>query len=487
MRSSLLSHRELLELHHAAITVGLATPGARLALLTAINRAFIASIPVEFAPDLQLMADLQAMSVVGLLTDGSIPLATWLANAEHLASPYAEVEVFRGVSARLRMQEAERIDGNIGAGRGDRASGSSTATTDVLHGQVAAALLSAFPGATGLGRMLRSRLGKDLDIVAAGQDRHKIAAALVASADNEGWLCRLVACAHDSNPGDPRLLTVAQRFGAVPSTPAEPKLTKLLSASQSVGSPDAWLATLGTIAPCICRVEIHAAGVERFGTAFLVAPDVAITNHHVVEPVIRGAVAARDVVLRFDHRRLSDGTVLQGAVFRLAAPDWLLDASPPSPIDFELDPKSGVPAPDELDYALLRVAGEPGHRPVGETHEPGAPARGWIAIDPLGPSMRARAPFVILQHPHSAPLELAVDIGGAMGSNLNGTRVRYAAGTRRGASGSPCFDLDWRLVALHHSGDPAWSPRYTEGIPFVAIATLLTRRGVLGSLGGRKP
>jgi V8-like Glu-specific endopeptidase len=31
--------------------------------------------------------------------------------------------------------------------------------------------------------------------------------------------------------------------------------------------------------------------------------------------------------------------------------------------------------------------------------------------------------------------------------------VRYAVNTEPGTSGSPVFDKDWRLVALHHLGD----------------------------------
>ena len=41
-----------------------------------------------------------------------------------------------------------------------------------------------------------------------------------------------------------------------------------------------------------------------------------------------------------------------------------------------------------------------------------------------------------------------------LSSNANNTRVRYRTNTEEGSSGAPCFDKDWELVALHHSGDP---------------------------------
>jgi V8-like Glu-specific endopeptidase len=57
------------------------------------------------------------------------------------------------------------------------------------------------------------------------------------------------------------------------------------------------------------------------------------------------------------------------------------------------------------------------------------------------------------------------------------TRVRYRTNTEGGSSGSPCFDADWNLIALHHLGDPNFStPTYNQGIPFTAIVDLLEKR-----------
>ena len=89
----------------------------------------------------------------------------------------------------------------------------------------------------------------------------------------------------------------------------------------------------------------------------------------------------------------------------------------------------------------------------------------------------------------------AVVTGGAgfLGSHLcdrliaNGTRVTYTVNTEGGSSGAPCFNTDWELVALHHSGDPNFDPdhkpEYNEGIPIAAIVALLTERGKQNQLG----
>ena len=48
------------------------------------------------------------------------------------------------------------------------------------------------------------------------------------------------------------------------------------------------------------------------------------------------------------------------------------------------------------------------------------------------------------------PLKLAPDTEAVLSVNANGTRVRYANNTEPGSSGSPVFDINWNLVALHH-------------------------------------
>ena len=89
-------------------------------------------------------------------------------------------------------------------------------------------------------------------------------------------------------------------------------------------------------------------------------------------------------------------------------------------------------------------------------------------------------------------------MSGVIGVNANGTRLKYKVNTEGGSSGAPCFNTDWDLLALHHSGDPNFDsdhkPEYNEGIPIEAIVKLLTerrqaepgRRGVsYGSTGTR--
>jgi V8-like Glu-specific endopeptidase len=93
-----------------------------------------------------------------------------------------------------------------------------------------------------------------------------------------------------------------------------------------------------------------------------------------------------------------------------------------------------------------------------------------------------------MQHPKAEPLKLAFDTDAIIGLNPNGTTVTYRTNTEGGSSGSPCFDINWNLVALHHSGDPDWlNPTYNAGTPFSAICSLLEKRDLLTSLLSNQP
>lgn len=93
---------------------------------------------------------------------------------------------------------------------------------------------------------------------------------------------------------------------------------------------------------------------------------------------------------------------------------------------------------------------------------------------------------MIAQHPDGKPLKLAVDTEAVIGVNAGQTRVRYATNTEPGSSGSPVFDLDWNLVALHHLGDPAYDhpAAYNQGVPIDKIQARIAIKGKGTALGG---
>src|SRR5262249_17145068 len=137
--------------------------------------------------------------------------------------------------------------------------------------------------------------------------------------------------------------------------------------------------------------------------------------------------------------------------------------------------------------------GEPvGSKSAFPNVRPGEPlTRGWVRVPDAAPPFKERMPVLIAQHPDGQPLKLAadtdaVDRKAGLWVNANGTRIRYATTTEGGPSGSPCFDFDWNLIALHHYGDPAQHhpAGWNQGVPIGMVRSRLQRIGKADALGG---
>jgi hypothetical protein len=336
-------------------------------------------------------------------------------------------------------------------------------------------------------QLLLYRLGIRRADIALGNSYEEIIFNVFTESQSRNWTLKLLQAARESNPEDPDLFAFAQQFGLATATPPSAALERLINEESVSFDVVRWRTLLGQIETQVCRIEIRIPGGTVYGTGFLLSPSAILTNYHVMEDVIKQNISARDVLLRFDYKRLADGTTLNaGTIYRLADRNWLIDYSKYSPMDVMINAPD-TPQLDELDYALLRVEGEPGSEPVGGGQaDSGAAVRNWIKI-PVDPyEFRPNTPLYIMQHPEGSPLQLALDTNSVIEINPNRTRVRYRTNTEGGSSGSPCFDKDWELVALHHSGDPNFAalhkPQYNEGIPITTIATLLQQRDKMKEL-----
>ena len=329
------------------------------------------------------------------------------------------------------------------------------------------------------------KLDKRLDDYALGGDYKEIVFELIMAAEAEGWTAELIQGARESNPGNAALQALAQEVALASTTSTLERTIKERSPYLDV---EIFRTRLGQIETQVCRIEIPTPKGTVFGTGFLLGPDVVITNHHVMDIVISGKARPEAAIFRFDYKRLSGDVISEGAVYKLATADWLVDSSPPSDVDSKREPKPGVPKPDELDYAIVRLQGSPGSTPAGQKPDPKDPPRGWISVEKTASAAPA-SPLLIMQHPDAAPLKLALDMSGVIGPNTNGTRLKYTVNTEGGSSGAPCFNAEWDLVALHHSGDPNFDsdhkPEYNEGIPIEAILNLLVARGKRDVIGQR--
>lgn len=311
---------------------------------------------------------------------------------------------------------------------------------------------------------------------------------VIRTAKMEDWLFDLVAVAHERRLQNAALGGIAEELGLTASGPrlvnnSGQPLEALVNTHSRFVNVAEFLVKLAQIEGQVCWIDTGVGG----GTGFLVGTDLVLTNHHVIKPILDGLASPAGVVCVFDYRvplGNSNLAARQPTKVKLLSNEWLKDKRPPSRAD--LDANLSDASPEEADYALLRLEAEIGEMPVGgPTADQIVQKRGWICMNPATPALVAGSLIFLLQHPEGEPLQLTV--GTVKQFNSTGTRVRYDANSKKGSSGSPCFDADLRLVALHHARDPADPPRWNQAIPFGCIDRLLRANPEVAALQGMKP
>ena len=336
--------------------------------------------------------------------------------------------------------------------------------------QLQKALSDAFTLKT-LERMVAYKLGADLYDYAAPGDKQQVVFELLDAAKREGFLEKLVAGAREANPGNERLREFARQYGVESTRKSTQELERIIDATKPNLAPEDFRQKIFQAELRVCRIEIPVTGGTATGTGFLVAPDLVMTNYHVMAWVIEQKVKPGAVKVRFDYKATGAKTVSEGTVYKLAKDKPVVDQSEVGPLE--------EPTKDQLDYALIQL--EKAAEPLGGID------RGFYQLATTPEAFAPDGALFIMQHPRGRPLELAMDTKAIIGMNQAGTRVRYRTNTEGGSSGSPCFTPDFELVALHHSGDPnfdpAHKPTYNQGIPMSLIAERLSGNGHGAELG----
>lgn len=174
-------------------------------------------------------------------------------------------------------------------------------------------------------------------------------------------------------------------------------------------------------------------GRKVYGTGFLVARDLVMTNHHVVDLASRGHLGGADMELTFGWRSKESSV----ARYRLLHTGWL------------------VASDEALDYAILRVDGQPGADPVVYK---GSVERGFLKL--VSETPETDEPLIIVQHPYDRldgePATLRLTIGFVRPREEGQPHhvIRHSANTSEGSSGSPVFTGRADLIALHNWGGP---------------------------------
>lgn len=192
-------------------------------------------------------------------------------------------------------------------------------------------------------------------------------------------------------------------------------------------------------ATAVCRLELPDRQDQTrrrgIGTGFLVAKDLILTNYHVLAPDRESDINAYIDQLEVSFGRFSPVDSGATQTFKLAAQP-IVKTSPIA----------------DLDYVLLKLEGQ---ILSAENLQPARLSSDYPAED---------TGLNILQHPEESVMKLALSPNGITRVLKDKGLLHYISDTAEGSSGAPCYDDDWRVVALHHAekSGPAWV--YREGI-----------------------
>lgn len=172
------------------------------------------------------------------------------------------------------------------------------------------------------------------------------------------------------------------------------------------------------------RISVRGPRGSGYGTGFLVSPRLLLTNHHVLGDETEAAAS----YVEFDYQAGLDGKPLATKAFAFDPGAFFL-SSPATELDFTLvavDP-AGTRGDDLAAFGFLELIEQDGKVVLGE--------------------------FVdVIQHPNGEPKQLALRENQIV-DRLE-RFLHYETDTAPGSSGSPVFNDQWELVALHHSGVP---------------------------------
>ena len=175
------------------------------------------------------------------------------------------------------------------------------------------------------------------------------------------------------------------------------------------------------LARLACAVVMLEAPNGSTATGFFVAPNLVMTNRHVLLDRYRAAAFRA----RLDYDR-SDSPVVR---CRLA-------------------PERFFKANADLDYAIVAVECPP--------------ARAFVSLAAAG-KLRKGDSVLIVQYPNGGPRKVGIDDNEIR--RVDERHVYYLTDTTEGSSGSPVFDRAMRIVALHHTGGVPQMSQY--GVEYV--------------------
>jgi endonuclease G, mitochondrial len=227
-----------------------------------------------------------------------------------------------------------------------------------------------------------------------------------------------------------RLATVATREAArVASTRVVPAAVQRIGLERVIGGRADFLGIqfiemAAAVSRFVARVNLRDRPGQTvgFGTGFMVSPRLLLTNNH----VLPSRESARFSEIEFDFQNDRFGRPLPVTVYGL-------------------EPETFFATSEELDYSLVALAprSTSGRELQSYTWTRLVAAQGKAL---LGDSLN------IIQHPKGQMKQIVLRSNELI--DLLDDFAHYSTDTEPGSSGSPVFNDQWEVVALHHSGVP---------------------------------
>lgn len=163
----------------------------------------------------------------------------------------------------------------------------------------------------------------------------------------------------------------------------------------------------------VSRSVAYIRGSKGSATGFLIAPDLILTNNHVISK----DDLLDDYLFRFNYEENFLGQAQTVKEYRAKS--------------------QGIFYTNEkLDFTIIQLEQKAGNE------------WGWLSLKPQNVQVNNRVN--IIQHPMGQPKQISLQNN--LVQYVGGDVLQYITSTLKGSSGSPVFNDQWEVIGLHHAG-----------------------------------
>jgi endonuclease G, mitochondrial len=236
-------------------------------------------------------------------------------------------------------------------------------------------------------------------------------------------------------------------------TPLEVPIEEVLIWQQDERLPVNFLERGLTASKAVAKVIVPRVlnGVPSLGTSngsgWLISPDLLVTNHHVIE--------ARDKRYEPAAKEADFQAQALMAIVWFNYTDRNVDYTEYQCVEL-------VHFSVEFDYALLRLS------PTSSSSSNKLLSTwGYLSVIQSKPILLKGSRLNIIQHPQGGPQRIAIRSNfyvDYISTHNSPERIRYLTDTEPGSSGSPVFNDEWQVLALHHAAVKVPDAKYKDEV-----------------------